>query len=193
MRLFIAYFPSKEIIREFKEIQKSLKQFTSHLKFTKSAIVHITLRFLGNDVSGKSYEMILPGLKDIISNSNSFNVRFGETRLGFPGRRNPRILFISTLRNEGFDKLLSRINTHVDSFQLPDIVDYKLRNESHFHFTLARTRRRLKVDTIQGIHRRLEEANLPDGFRVKKISIVESELKREGPEYSIVEEISLKD
>jgi 2'-5' RNA ligase len=190
MRLFLAIFPPKEILDSFKQIQMDLKKFDKFLRLTKLTQTHITLRFLGNDVSQKSLEEFLPYIKRHISDLRPFNARIKEIRFGFPGRRIPRILYVSVAKNENLDRFMSNINSTIEKLMLIDIVIDK--RPPHYHFTIARSRSNLTRDASGRIRRSLEKVKLWEGFRVKEIVLIKSTLSKEGPEYEDVERFKLR-
>jgi 2'-5' RNA ligase len=191
MRLFLAVFPPKEILESFEEIQGKLKRYTNSLRFIKPSIIHMTVRFLGGFVSDRSFELLVSSLSRDISNFEAFNVRIKEARFGFPGRKWPRILYVSIMKNEKMEGLVNSINSTLSRLNLEDIEEYKYRKDI-FHFTLARTKGRLNRSIIANIRKNLEKIELWEGFRISSVALVESELKREGPVYKVVKEIRLK-
>lgn len=191
MRLFLAVFPPKEILTSFKETQLRLEKYKRSLRFVDPSIIHVTVRFLGGFVGERSLKLLLSSLSRDISRFEAFNLRIKEARFGFPGRRWPRILYVSIMKNEKLEELINGINSSLSGLNLEDVEEYKYRKET-FHFTLARTRGRLNRSIVANIRRELERVELWEGFRVSSISLVESELRREGPVYKVVKEIHLE-
>ncbi|MBN2016177.1 RNA 2',3'-cyclic phosphodiesterase [Candidatus Dojkabacteria bacterium] len=191
MRLFLAIFPPEEVLEFLKGIQRDLNQFNKFLKFTEPELIHITLKFLGSDVSRDCLEEFLPLLKQKVSCFEQFNVRIHEARFGFPDQRWPRILYVSVKNNERIDKLSSTINAAIEGLDLPDILSEKWLDKPTFHFTIARTKSRITESVIFDIRRKLKQIELWEGFLVKKIKLVESSLYKEGPKYEVIEELEL--
>ena len=192
MRLFLAIFPPREIGNSFKKIQERLMAFEKNLKFVDPAIIHMTVRFLGAHISDQSFKKIFPVIRSVIVQQDQFNVRIKEARFGFPGRRWPRILYVSIARSESLNKLLSCLNLETDSLNLSDIYEYKHQGNPIHHFTLARSRKNLTRVVVANIRSVLAKCELWEGLRVKEISLVKSKLTREGPEYQTVEEFKLR-
>lgn len=188
--MFLAIFPPKEILESFKQVQKDLKKSDKYLRLTKLTQIHITLRFLGNDVGKENLEKLLPYIKKHISDLRPFNVRIKEIRFGFPGRRIPRILYVSVAKNENLDRFISNINSVIEKLMFNDIVIDK--RPPHYHFTIARSRGNLTKEASGRIRRSLEKVKLWEGFRVKEIALIESTLSKKGPVYEEVEKFELK-
>lgn len=191
MRLFYAIFPPDEISKSFRDIQLRLEKFDKYLKFVESSQIHMTIRYLGGFVSEDSFRKLQPVLREEISKFEAFNIRIKEARYGFPKRRWPRILYVSTAKSESLNKLISRTNFILEKLGLEDIQQVRHRGGS-YHFTLARTKSRLTKQVISKIRAELARLDLWEGFRVDTISLIESELRKEGPKYKVVDKIKLK-
>jgi 2'-5' RNA ligase len=182
MRLFLAIFPPKEIAESFAKILENLRSYNKYLRFVKHEHMHISLRFLGSDVSEESLKKIQKVLKSI--KFSSFNLKIKEVRFGFPGQRWPRILYVSVARNEALDKLASKLNADIDALDREDIYLRDFR-QPIYHFTLSRVKKKLNKKVVFDIRRKIESVELWEGFRVGEICLVKSELKREGPKYEV--------
>lgn len=191
MRLFLGIFPTKEIIESFTNIQKQLEQYSKFLRFVDPDLIHLSLRFLGNDVSKETLEELSPLLKSETSLLSQFNVRIKEARFGFPGRRWPRILYASVVDNENLLKLSQTINSTIEKLNPQDIFEDKHSQNPIFHFTIARTKARLNNEVVRSIRNTLKKAELWEGFGVNSVKLMSSVLRTEGPEYEVVEEMKL--
>jgi 2'-5' RNA ligase len=188
MRLFLAIFPPKEITDSLVEVQTKLHTFDKYLRFVRKDQIHISLRFLGSNVSEKSFEKLLAAFNEL--KFESFNVRIKEARFGFPGKRWPRILYVSLMKNEALDKFMRKFNEKIEVLELSDIQEERS-GSPIYHFTVARVKTRLTENIVFDIRRKLEDVKLWEGFRVDKVVLVKSELFKEGPEYELVGRINL--
>lgn len=186
-----SHFTHKRDSRILYCFTKKLISYDKYLKFTEPELIHITVRFIGGSVSRKSYGKLSSIIEGEILKHEAFNIRIKEARFGFPNQRWPRILYVSVMKNENLDKIVSCVNNAISSLNLPDIEEYKYR-DNMFHFTLARTKSRLNIEVIANIRKALKKMNLWEGFRINSIKLIESELKKECPVYKVLNEIKLK-
>ncbi len=191
MRLFLGYFPKSKYQQEFSRVSELIYPYATHFGFVKTSLIHMTLRFLGNDVSRYSYNKVIENLSTITDNNKAFNIRIEGVKFGFSGQRNPRILHIYVPRCEGLNKLVSDINEVIDSQNPDDVESYKYRHDPSFHFTLARTKKRLSRDIIKKVRKKIEKIEVVEAMRVVKFSLVKSVLGSEGPEYELLESYKL--
>lgn len=185
MRLFLAIFPPDDLLESFVTLQHMLAQYKNYVRFTKRENIHLTLRFFGDDVSETSISII----SQIIpkhSGITPFNVQINEIRYGFPGRRWPKILYVSIRKNAFLDKIVSGINREVEGRQLPDVEPYARSGDPVYHFTIGRTSGRLTKNVISQVRNQLETMAVYDGFRVQRMHLVESQFAKAGPRYSIL-------
>jgi 2'-5' RNA ligase len=193
VRLFIAIFPPKEIINLFNDIQDKLKGFGKFLRFTKAEDIHITLRFLGNNVSNKSKDKILHIWDNLFIDTKKFNIRLQSINYGFENERWPRILYISAFRNEYLDKMIKKLNEEFCKLGLDDIMVEKNYLSFTYHFTIARSRKNLTKQIVYDIKKEIKRYNLWEGFHVDNVFLVKSILTKEGPKFSILRKSELKD
>lgn len=191
MRAFIGIFPPDNIKKEFKGIQDKLFQYKKFIRFVYPSSVHITLKYLGNNVNDAEVNKLISELKIRLNNFSSFNIRLNEVQFGFRGEKWPRIIFVSVFRNDSMNKLLNIIGTTIDGLSLPSLEDFRVEN-TIYHFTLGRKRRDLSRDMVNKITSRMGGISLQDGFIVKRVDFVSSILTSEGPKYSTIDHIKFR-
>ncbi|MBM3206188.1 MAG: RNA 2',3'-cyclic phosphodiesterase [Candidatus Staskawiczbacteria bacterium] len=155
-------------------------------KWIKKENLHLTLVFLGNLTDTEIGETCI-AVKDIVKNYKSFDLKFNKVCYGPDKKIPPKMVWaniekskdLSILKKDLQEKISQRINFYLDfkSF-LP-------------HITLA------KIKTIEW--RSCDPEELPDvndfldfDFTVSSIELMESNLSKGGPYYSVVESFSLK-
>ncbi len=191
MRLFIGIFPPKEILDSFVEIQNGLDQFKNYIRFTKKENIHITVKYLGDDISKDSLNGIIKDVRKVTNKTEAFDIRLKSIRYGFPGRRWPRIMYISIYRSLELNTILSKINDKLNCYN--DIHKEKYDLSSMYHFTLARSKKGLTREVILDIRKRIEKIDLWDGFHVNKLGLISSKLDNNGPLYKNIESFSLEE
>lgn len=183
MRAFLGLYPSISVINSFKEIEHKLIGFRKYLRFVESEKIHITLKFLGNDIPGKKINIIMRRLRVTLSGVKAFNLKLKEARFGFPGQRWPRILYVSTFKCEGMDKLYKNVSQVLLDQNLELFLEQDHVAEPLFHITIARVCKRLNARVIQDIRRKIKLVDIWEGFRVDGLLLIQSQLTKQGPRY----------
>lgn len=191
MRLFLSIDPSEEISHDLLKVREHLEDYTSYMRFVCTENVHLTIRFLGSEVSKDSLKKIKKVLDLEIKNFSKFNIRFNCVQFGMPGRKWPRILFVSVAKNEVLDQILSNLNHRIESYNLDDIELFRFSSNPVYHITLARVKRRLNKEVVEGIRKRIRRFEMLDGFRVTGVRLYESKLTNKGPEYTEIKSYNL--
>jgi len=154
-------------------------------KWVKKENIHITLSFLGNLDDTQLMETIEMA-DNIISEYDPFILNINEIGLGpkFP----PRLIWLTLDENQELNKLHSELDDAIYSL---DSYRFKVREERSFvpHITLAR----IKSFESKKLSKEVFEIkkSLKLSFEVTSIDIIESGLKKDGPEYVILKSIEL--
>jgi len=64
MRVFLGIFPPAEVVNDFRSFKQQLKKQKQNLRFVPAPDVHLSVKFLGTNVSQASAELV----KDVIGN-----------------------------------------------------------------------------------------------------------------------------
>lgn len=133
-------------------------------RWTKKESLHVTLEFLGYLADEELMELCQK-TKEMASVKKSFDVHLNKICYGPPDKKPPRMVWV--------------VGKKMKEFNLTP------------HITLGR------IKTWQ--FRQIEPEERPEvnedidlNFEVKSIEIMESQLKREGPEYTVLESVPLK-
>jgi 2'-5' RNA ligase len=180
MRLFLSIFPPEEILVFFRRIQNELKDFNKYIRFIEKDQIHLTIRFLGDNIDESVYLSLQEGISKIVSGFEPFNIHIQSLEFGFPGELWPKILYVSVKQNESLDKIISQVNHFCNPFSLDSTE-----NETIYHFTLGRKMIDIKRDVVKTIKKSLKKFEMYEGFRVSQIFLVQSILGASGPRYSI--------
>lgn len=177
-------------------------------RWTKPENLHITLVFIG-DVEEQEISEIKQTVQNVIvpvcrpvrrspkgeggslgggGRHKSFSVNLTKICYAPPKITPPRMIWAEGEKSEEFDSLCDKLGKALVG--LPKIRFRPENRESIPHITLARIKewewRRIEPDERPEIG---EDINL--SFEVKSIELMESQLKRGGPEYTIIESYPL--
>jgi len=182
-RIFIAINLPENIKKEISNYQ--LKWLELPIRWVKKENLHITLSFLGYLTDEELLE-VLKISEETALKHKSFIINLNRIIYG-PPKQPPRMVWVEGEKSEELGKMqkdlessLSGQGTHEESRAYAP------------HITLARINqwefRKIEPEERPEIN---EEINL--SFEVNSIDVMESRLKKGGPEYSILESCQLKD
>ncbi len=196
-RLFVAINLPENIKRELLSYQDKIENlFPSEddfskskrvVKWTKKQNLHITLVFLGYVIKkkvGKSCQII----EEVIKKHKSFSLEFNKICYAPPGKKPPRMIW---LMGKTSNQILEiKKNLEKDLFEEKILRKIEKRKFTP-HITLGRIRKwQWKRITPEERPNISEEISLK--FKVNSIELMESKLKRGGPEYTKLYSSKLK-
>lgn len=137
MRLFLAYIPPKEI-RDIMRDDKALfkKQFKNYFAYTPIDQLHLTLKFLGSEISEESKDLIIENLQKHKSLFRKAKIEFGSLSFGFKYQSKPVVLKYDVYENLDLLDLINNLNKVVRKSGRADMIRYK--EKVDYHVTLAR-------------------------------------------------------
>ena len=180
IRTFIAIKLPDSVKKTISVFQQDASGEGLKLRWVKPENVHVTIKFIG-DISKNLADQIKEEIFSAPPLYNTFALAFGGTGV-FPNLRQPRVLWA------GITKGVKELT------EIAEILDEKLavlsipRENRPFqaHVTVGRFTKFFPDRTIQ---KNLSSKLLPtEDISVNKITFMKSELKREGPEYSVLAE-----
>ncbi|MEA3305318.1 MAG: RNA 2',3'-cyclic phosphodiesterase [Candidatus Omnitrophota bacterium] len=170
IRSFIAIELSDKIIQALRDIEDSLKEKLSSIKWVKPENIHLTIKFLGN-IEPETVENIKNILNNTALNTRMFKIKLSKIGV-FPDISRPRVLWVGL--SDGF-------NETVDIFNK---LEGKL--PFHPHLTLARIKSLKEKDKFK---KEVESKTVPEiEMAVKKITLFRSKLSPKGPTYTVLHE-----
>lgn len=184
-RIFIAVDLPSEVREKLKEVLASLRETGADMRCVKAENTHLTLRFLGG-VEQQALDNIKKAMEKALKGITSFDILFHGIG-AFPKIETPRVVWLGV--REGEQKL--RVIRDRLEENLAQIGIEKEGREYHSHLTLARVKSQLGKETL------LSWIKSNAGFdlgpmKANKIALMESVLKREGPEYSPLKVVGLE-
>ena len=188
-RVFIAINLSNDIKKSLVKSQKKIQEMFSFddeeinskaIKWTKEDNLHITLDFLGY-ITDQEVVDICEIVKDVASNHEEFMIDLTKISYGPKLQADPKMIWIT---GENSEELVSLKNDLSKELGVPEVKTYNP------HITLARINRwfwhTLDPEEVPNID---EEINI--SFSVNSIDVVESILKKSGPQYTVLESAPL--
>jgi 2'-5' RNA ligase len=173
MRAFISVKLPTKILMEIKRIQEKLPEFIGNKTELKN--LHLTLKFLG-EIPFEKIEEIKEKLKNI--NFDKFEVEICEA--GFFDKSKSGIIW---LRLSNCEKLQKEIDESLSGI-------YEKEKRFMTHLTIARVK---KTKDKKMFLDDLKKIKIPKlFFIVDKFYLMQSKLKKEGSEYSVLDEYYLK-
>ncbi len=185
LRTFIAIVLSDEIRDKLRQVTESLKKTDADVKYVKPENAHLTLKFLGY-VNESRLEDIKVALETTLDGITPFEVSFSEIG-AFPNVNVPRVVWLGISRG---GEELHRVRDRLEE-SLSKIGIEKESREYHSHLTVGRvksSRRRNKLVSWLKSNIELEIGSM----KVSEIVLMESILKKEGPEYFPLKVVTLK-
>jgi 2'-5' RNA ligase len=195
-RVFIAINLPENIKRKLSESEIRYSELPA--KWTKKDNLHITLVFLGF-VRDEEIREICAKTEVVAKKNSSFGIKISGISYGPTDKKPPRMVWALGEKSEALAELQSgledaffgptlKVNNKIDKY----IKGIKKPEAKAFapHITLARL--------MQSRFNQLEPEEVPEikekinlSFSVDSIEIMESELKKGGPQYTILESIPL--
>jgi len=182
-RIFIAINFPENIKKRLYEYQK--KWIDLPCRWTKKENIHITLAFLGY-LTEEELLKAIDITKEVTLRHGPFSINLIKILYG-PPKKPPRMVWIEGEESEELGKLQMDLENSFKGLQ------YKKEARPYApHITLGRLRewefRRIEPEEKPEIN---EKISL--NFFVESIEVMESELKKTGPEYTILESVSLSE
>lgn len=193
MRLFIGIYPSTEYLEYFRDVFRVFDKQKRNLKPINLEQIHLTLRFIGANVSLGSKNQIA---KELVRQSGSYprpNIHIDRLQFGFPRQHDPRVLLASIGVNHELEDLVDRLHKTVRAQKRSDTILWKSDLDNNFHMSLARLKPAATRSTGREVFEILHGINLPTppDFQATEMYLVDSTLTRKGPVYKKLEQIKL--
>ena len=179
-RIFIAINLPEDIKKELSKYQKKWEQLPA--KWTNKDNLHITLEFLGNLTDEELGEICLV-VKEAATKHASFSINLSRVIYGPLGKMPPKMIWAEGEKSEELRDLKKDLREY-----LLEKVSYspELGREFMPHITLARISE-WEFRKIEPEERPEVNEDIDFIVPVESIEVMESELKRGGPVYTILE------
>ncbi|MDD5739061.1 MAG: RNA 2',3'-cyclic phosphodiesterase [Candidatus Pacebacteria bacterium] len=182
-RLFIAINLPMELKRELFEIQKEINsQFPEEyaqsglFKFVEMENLHLTLKFIG-EAKESQIPKIIENIENITKNQKSFEIKTAKICYDNENENQcPRLIWLTTAKNRELENLSRALGSE---------------KKYSGHITLARIKewvfKQIEPSERPQVNRELETI-----IPVNSIELMESVLKKTGPEYKIIKSFNLR-
>lgn len=170
-RIFIAINLPEDIKKKLADYQSKWPDLPA--RWTKKENLHITLAFLGNTTDEELLE-VLKLAKETALKQEPFFINLKKIIYG-PQKGSPKMVWAEGEKSEELGKLSAELNKEQQRGYTPHITLARLRT---WEFKQIELEERPEID---------EDINL--SFQVSSIEVMESELKRGGPNYAILESV----
>lgn len=191
-RLFLGIYPPSEIRDYFRDTRRKLKKHSRNFNFVPVSQIHMTIQFLGGNVSRESLEQIVETLDANANNYSSAPITIGKLKFGFPAQRNPSVLFWPVENNDALRKLTREIHEDIQELMLEDIKRQKDYAKIMLHFTLGRTKRGVSRSYANELRSQLNSMPQDEfGFKPDQFSLIESKFTGKFPEYTTLNSFKL--
>ncbi len=185
MRLFIAIELPEAIKTEIARVQERLRKGGATASWTRPEGIHLTLKFLGEVEESKAagiFAALEAGCR------GTAPVRIGIAGAGaFPNLKAPRVLWLGV---RGDVDRLAALHAAVEDAVERLGFDRETRKFSP-HLTLARIKFPKPRDNWAAVIGSIEQADL-GGFTADHVSLMKSELRRDGAVYTEIGRVELK-
>lgn len=185
--MFIAIDLDNDGLNKISDFQNSLKQATSYIRWTKKETWHLTLKFLGEQ-NKNLLNQIIEICKNAKNSLKSFTLRINGAG-AFPNIRLPKVIYLNIVQNDDLFKLYNHLETQLAIIGIPK----EDRNFSP-HLTLGRVKdpKALLLKSPDFLNLLLNKGKtFNHTFDVHNFCLYQSVLKKEGPEYVVIEKFSL--
>jgi len=181
-RIFVAINLPAEMKRQIESLAERLRSVDSNIKCVNPESVHLTLAFLGA-VDEEEIAKITAISKLIAKNQNGFILELRGVGF-FPSPSTPQVIWIG---GEDNFHLINLQKNLVNQLRMSGFIIERRRFAPHL--TIARIKNKIKnLDKVSDLVRDINLGKMP----VSSIDIVESVLKKEGPEHKTIFKVNLK-
>ena len=184
-RIFIAINVPEKIRKELYSFRDNYPDLP--LRWTKKENLHLTLLFLGY-VNDDELLDVCDLVKGVGRRHTPFSLSLKRIVFGPPKKKPPRLIWVEGRAS----KKLSQLQQDLESSLFENVKEDPDQETHGFspHITLARIKQwqwhQLEPEEIPEINKEIFFT-----FLVESIEVMESELKKEGPEYHVLESIPL--
>jgi RNA 2',3'-cyclic 3'-phosphodiesterase len=174
VRIFVGIFLPDNLKSSVVETQKRIEKLPIECKLVEEKNLHVSLDFIG-DVEENELEEIKNKISDLAKSFKPFQVEIGDLKL-IPSERFVRVIAFG-------------INS-IELSSLGEEIQKKIGGDAKPpHLTLCRVKKVLSKNELLDDFSIIEKEKI-GSFKVSSIQLIKSELRREGPVYSVVSDFS---
>ena len=186
-RIFIAINLPEEIKKKLSDYQS--KWLELPCRWTKKENLHLTLFFLGY-LTDEEIPELCKIAKEVSSKYSQFTVNLNKICYGPPKKMPPRMIWVQGKKSKILSDLKEDLEKSLTENIRPALSAKGRDREFSPHLTLGRIKT-WQWRQIEPEDRPEVEEDISLSFNVNSIEVMESKLKRSGPEYTILESVGL--
>jgi 2'-5' RNA ligase len=192
-RLFIAIFPPEEWLRYFRDVLREFDKEKRNLRPIPNDQLHITLKFIGAEVSTQSKDMILEEIQRHKGNFPKPELKIARVQFGFRYQDDPRVLMAALEESPELNDLANIVHGLVRGLRLYDTIRWKEKSNYDFHVSIARLKGAATRSSGKEIRNIVQKVNIeiPKSFIAEEIYLMESDLNFATPVYRKLAQIKL--
>ena len=192
MRLFVAIFPDDELKSYFRDVKQRLSKFKRNFSFVQLDQIHLTVKFLGDDVNEEVYTYYVERLKQLTEEVSPFEYTLQAPKFGFKGQVIPKVLFSPLKQNDVFDDLANIATEATRNLGSYNIATTKERKQLIQHITLGKIKSHTSRTFSESFRTVLNTIPAPDFTpKATAIRIIQSKITPKGPFYKTMDTIEL--
>jgi 2'-5' RNA ligase len=184
-RIFIAINLPPEIKRQLEKFQSQWPELP--VRWTKPENLHITLIFLGY-LADQELLDVCKIVKEVASRQKAFSINLTKICYGPPKKMPPRMVWVEGEKSKELANLQIDLEKSLTSSESVKFEPEKRSFSSHINLGRIKTWEFRSIDPEESSQ---IEQDIYLAFDVASIEVMESELKRTGPEYTILESVEL--
>ncbi len=185
-RIFVAINLPENIKKELMAFKEKWQNLIC--KWTKKENLHLTLIFIGY-IKPSFLKNVFEATENVCQKYSPFFLNLKEISFGPPQKRPPRMIWVKVEKNPDLINLQKELKNSIFKNSLSEKFKLELEKEDFFpHITLARIKT-YHLRQMEEIPEIKEKINLK--FKVNFVEIMESKLKREGPQYFVLQRFPL--
>ena len=185
-RLFTAINLPESIKEQLASYQAEWPELPS--RWTKQENIHITLVFLGS-TREEEIKGICETMNKVSKENGEFFINLTKICYGPPKKIPPRMVWALGEKSEELGKLQNQLENSLLNYSAQEISKKKSRPYAP-HITLARIRQ-WDFKRMEPEERPHIDKDISIGFKVKSMELMESQLKRTGAEYTVLQSFPL--
>jgi len=195
VRYFLALYPPLELRRRISAVYSLFSKEARNFRFVEQEQMHVTVKFLGDDLCDNSLEQIITVLQQTIPQLTHPRLEITALRFGFPRQVIPRVLFFNIDNNPELDDLSKLVHKKITKLELPDVIRQKDFHKSIYHLTIARSKHHSSRNYGRSIRTMIKNIELESGlvFEAEKLYLIKSKIQSDSsPRYQILSEVPFK-
>lgn len=184
VRTFIAVLLTDELKSRISTVQDQFKDLAPEVKWVARENLHVTLKFLGDVDSGR-IEAVCSAMASAVEGVEAFSM--GVSGVGaFPNPRRPRTVWVGLDSGaESLAEVAQRVDSALAGLGFPK-EDRKFTG----HVTIGRVKDERRIGSLPEALLAAKSTEF-GAVDVAGITVMKSDLRREGPVYTVIKEIPL--